>query len=256
MKFLNSFRSEWLKTRKSAASWLTLIGGFLIPVVVLISRIMNFETLNKIYSSPKFWETLFGQCWYFMAIFLLPMGVILTSSLITQLEFKNNTWKQLHTTPQNYTTIFMAKFAVLIVMLLQYFVLFNIGIFLAGIIPSIIFSGIPFPKESIPYFIILKSNLKFFVDCLPILALQYLIGMQFKNFLAPVGFGLALFILAIISHSWKYAYLVPYVYCTLNAIGKNNPIDPDLNIHLFAFIYFSIFMITSYLLYVTKKEKG
>ena len=93
MKFINSFRSEWLKTRRSAAAWLTLIGGFLIPIVILIARIMDFDALYGIHTSQHFWETIYNQCWHYMAIFLLPMGVILATSLITQLEFKNNTWK-------------------------------------------------------------------------------------------------------------------------------------------------------------------
>lgn len=256
MKFINSFRSEWLKTRRSAAAWLTLIGGFLIPLVILIARIMDFDALYEIHISQRFWEIIYNQCWHYMAIFLLPMGVILATSLITQLEFKNNTWKQLHTTPQNYTTIFIAKFAVIIVMMLQYFVLFNIGIYLAGVIPSIVYKGIPYPEESLPYLKIIKVNAIFFIDCLPIIALQYLISMQFKNFMAPVGFGLGMFILSIMTNSWKYTYLVPYIYCTLNALGKNSPVSPNINIHLYATIYFMFFMTTSYFLYITKKEKG
>lgn len=52
--------------------------------------------------------------------FLLPMGLILATSLITQMEFRNNTWKQLHTTPQKYSTIFTAKFIVIIGLTLQF----------------------------------------------------------------------------------------------------------------------------------------
>jgi lipoprotein signal peptidase len=36
MQLINSIKSEWLKTRKSAASWLCLIGGLFIPLIFLI----------------------------------------------------------------------------------------------------------------------------------------------------------------------------------------------------------------------------
>ena len=38
----------------------------------------------------------------------------------------------------------------------------------------------------------LKEDALYFIDCLPIVALQYLISLRFKNFLVPVGAGAAL----------------------------------------------------------------
>src|SRR5579859_4006477 len=101
-----------------------------------------------------------------MAIFLLPIGIILAMSLITQLEFKNNAWKQLHTSPQSFSMIFFTKLAVVIVMLVQFFILFNLGVYLSGVIPYFLFE-VPYPKDPIPFGLLAKDSLFYFIDCLP-----------------------------------------------------------------------------------------
>ncbi len=138
MKFLHCFQSEWLKTRRSLSSWLVIIGALFTPTIVTIVRLVRSQRLHAESISPKFWETLWTSSWESMAIFLLPLGIILAASLVTQIEYKNNTWKQLHTTPQSLTTIFFAKLTVIMVMLVQFFFLFNIGIYLSGILPCLL----------------------------------------------------------------------------------------------------------------------
>ncbi|HEY4060472.1 MAG TPA: ABC transporter permease [Puia sp.] len=253
--FVYSFQSEWLKKRRTASSWLVIAGGFFIPVILLISRFVDFETLPVVNGGPHLWEFLYGRSWQFMGLFLLPMGVILATSLVTQLEFRNNSWKQLHATPQTLTTIFFAKLAVILVMMLQFFVLFNIGIYLCGVIPAL-FNGVPYPKEAYPWVAFLRGNGRFFVDCLPIIALQYLISLQFRNFLVPIGAGLGLYVASMIAIFWKYGYVVPYCYGALNFLRNNSKVDPNVNFQTWAVGYFVVLTVVGYVLYMTKKEKG
>ena len=103
--FIDSLGSEWLKRKRTAAAWLVIIGGFFIPSLILFARLYESEGLAVANQNPKFWEIQYTRCWEFMGFFLLPLGVILATSLVTQLEFRNNTWKQLCTTPQSLTTI-------------------------------------------------------------------------------------------------------------------------------------------------------
>ncbi len=254
--FIYSFQSEWLKRKRSAASWLVILGAFFIPVSITIGRIINFDSLYAVNTSKEAWSKVFGWAWQPMAFFLLPLGVILATSLITQLEFKNNTWKQLHTSPQSLTTIFFAKLLAVITMLFQFFILFNIGIYLAVVIPSIIFRGIPYPEAAIPFMKFFKIDLKFFICCLPIIILQYIVGLQFKNFLIPLGFGLALYVGSMMAMNWKYGYTMPYIYCALNFIKESHGDQPKVNIYIFSVGYFILFTIAGYILYLNKKEKG
>jgi len=257
--FVWSFQSEWLKKKRSLASWLVLTGGFFTPVIIIIARLINYKQLAPLYAKDNFWDQLWQSSWESMAIFLLPMGVILATSLITQIEYKNNTWKQLHTLPLSLTTIFFSKLAVIIVMVVQFFILFNIGIYLSALVPYLLVSGVSYPKATIPYLSILREDLYFFIDCLPIIALQYLISLKAKNFLVPVGIGFGLWVASLSALQWKFGYFIPYTYCILNYLKNQTngkAAIPGINIHIMATGYFIVFTIVSYMLYINKKEKG
>src|SRR5215211_3701914 len=143
----HSFQSEWLKTKRSLAFWMVVIGGFFTPSIIIVARLIRYERLLQVYSAENFWDLLWKNSWESMAIFFLPLGAILSTSLIAQLEYKNNTWKQLHTLPLSYTTIFFAKLAVILVLMLQFFVLFNLGIYIAAAVPYLLISGTHYPQQ-------------------------------------------------------------------------------------------------------------
>lgn len=259
ISFINSFQSEWIKKKRSLASWLVLVGALFTPLIVLLARIKNANKLSVLYTADDFWTKTWHQSWESMSILILPIGIILGTGLITQLEYKNNAWKQLHTTPQWFVTIFFAKFLVLLVMLVEAFVLFNIGLYLSAAIPSWLFSNLPYPTASIPYSFFLTENIKFFIDCLPVLALQYLISLQFKNFLVPLGVGFIIWILSISITSWGYSFIFPYSHAPLHFLissGHRTNQDIPVNIHGVAIAYFVVFMIAGYVLYAMKREKG
>ena len=253
--FIYSFQSEWLKRKGSLASWLVVCGAFFTPVIIFTAKIVRHGSLSAVVLQPNYWESLWNSAWDSMAIFLLPLGAILASSLITQIEYKNNSWKLLHTSPQSYPVIFLAKLAVILLMMLQFLLLFNIGIYITGVLPSLLF-GLAYPKEVIPYAYFLTEDTRYFIACLPIVALQYLVSLQFRNFLVPVGTGLALWILSVAVLSWKYGYLIPYTYCSFNYLkGQPKFIQPD-NLLTFATGYFILFTAMAYILYLCQKEKG
>lgn len=255
MNFADSFASEWLKKKRSASSFLIIVGAALVPVIVIIARLDDFASLASVNRQPRVWETLYIRCWQFMGLFLLPLGVILVTSLTTQLEFRNNTWKQLCTTPQPLTMIFAAKLAVMLVMLLEFFFLFNIGIWFTGALPAVFFGRVPYPAEAFPFRAFLKGNGRFLLDCLPILALQYLIGLRWKNFLIPLGAGLGLYVASMAAVHWRYGYTVPYTYSLYEFFGPR-AVRKGIDIHWWAAGYSLVLIILAYILYITRKEKG
>lgn len=256
MVIFNSIQSEWIKKRHSSASWLTVVGALFIPALVLIKRLLNPHTLIESNSSATIWKVLYSQCWQYMSVFLLPMGIILTASLIAQIEFRNNAWKQVHTTPQSYTVLFLAKFCIVIIMLVQFFLLFNLGIVMAGIVPALLFADVPFPKQDFPFEAFLIGNSKFFLYSLPILSLQYLLSIHIRNFMVPIGIGFAMMIASLIAVSWKYGYFLPYTYCSKQFLINDNRIDPEVNIYAWAAGYFFLFTILNYILYINRKSRG
>ena len=257
--FVHSFAAEWLKKKRSLASWLVLAGSLFTPAIVIAARLVRPRQLPQIYSAEGFWLQLWTSSWESMAIFFLPMGAILATSLVAQIEFKNNTWKQVHVLPISRATIFFAKLAVVIVMLVQFFALFNCAMFLSGVIPCLLVRGVPYPSVPIPYRYFLTENLLFFLDCLPIVAAQYLLSVRFKNFLVPVGVGFLAWVGALAALPWKFGYVIPYTYCMLNYLKdapKGKALIPDANIHLLALGYFAFFALLGFGLFATRPEKG
>lgn len=254
--FVNSFRSEWLKKKRTAGAILVIAGGFLIPGILLIARFANSEDLWEENTSGNMWNQYLEAHWQFMAIFLLPMGVILVTSLITQNEFRNNTWKQVHTTPQSFTTVYFAKLAVILTMLVQFFVLFNIGIYLVGVVPGLFYADIPYPIQDFPIMTVLRFSAGFFLACLPIVAMQYLLSLKFQNFLIPIGGGIALLIASMIGFNWEHGYTLPYSYSGMKFISMQTGMAPAVNIKAWAIGWFVLLIVVGYVLYIRKKEKS
>ena len=256
IQFINCFHAEWLKKKRSLAYWLVITGGFFTPVIIIVVRVIRHTNLRKLNLDPLFWQKHWILSWESMAIFLLPMGIILSASLIAQLEYKNNTWKQWHTTPQKYVTMFFAKLCVILVMMAQFFVLFNIGIYLSGVIPGLFFNDVPYPPSKIPVIAFLKSNLYFFITCLPMIGIQHLVSLQFKNFLVSVGGGILLWITAIGSLRWEYGHVIPYSHGLLFYMKTAGRYKTETNLLMWSLSYFLIAVIISFCFYLTKREKG
>ncbi|MEO7523652.1 MAG: ABC transporter permease [Ferruginibacter sp.] len=254
--FINCFTAEWIKQRRSFASWLVLLGGFFVPGIIILVLLCYPQQLISLHASGHFWEQMFQKSWQLMAFMLLPMGIVLSVSLITQLEFKSNTWKQLNTTPVTFAVIYFSKLAVLLVMLLQLFVFFNIGIYLSAVIPSLLNSRTHFPNYKFDFAYFLKENTNYFILCLPMVALQYLISLQTKHFLIPIVIGLALVVGGLIAISWKLIFTIPSAYTALYFLQSKTTAAPLHDLRIWSLIYFVFFTLTGYLFYIFKKEKG
>ena len=238
---------------------MVVIGAFFTPMIIIAARLLNYDRMPALYAAEDFWTLLWKNAWESMAIFFLPLGAILSTSLIAQIEYKNNTWKQLHTLPLSYTTIFFAKLTVILVLMLLFFVLFNIGIYLAAVVPYLLVSGTPYPPQAPPYADFLRQNVLYFVDTLPIVALQYLIALRFKNFLVPVGLGFVFWVGSLAALTWQYGYFIPYTYPMYNYLAsgvESKAVMPSVNIHWMAVGYFVVITAVSYGMYLGKREKG
>jgi len=256
--FIRAFHCEWLKRKRSFASAMVLGGSLFTPAIVIAVRLFHWRALPKLYALEAFWPKLWRDSWESMAIFFLPLGAIMATSLITQIEFKSNAWKQVHALPLSTAVIFFSKLAVIVVMLIQFLLLFNAGIYLSGVLPSLL-PGVPHPKDAFLSLPLLRENGFYFVDCLPIIAAQYLMALRSNNVLIPIGIGFLAWVGALAAVSSKYAIWWPYAYTIINYL-KDKPKGAALaahgEFHLLAVIAFLLLTGVSYAMFVTKQEKG
>src|SRR5450432_792118 len=148
--FFNAFLSEWLKQKRSFGSWLLIVGALFTPVIIIAARLLHHSQLRSLYESNTFWTSLWKSSCESMAVFFLPMAAILATSLITQIEYRNNGWKQVHTIPLSLATIFFSKLAVILVLMAQFFILFDVGVYLSAIIPWVVSAHVPYPQAPLP----------------------------------------------------------------------------------------------------------
>jgi hypothetical protein len=259
ISFIHAFHSEWLKRKRSFASSLVIGGSLFTPAIVAVVRLIHYRTLPGIYAADAFWPAMWRSCWESMAIFLLPLGAIMATSLITQIEFKGNAWKQIHTLPVSTAVIFLSKLAVILVLLIESLLLFNAAIYVSAMIPSVLVPGVPHPKGSFLSLPLLRENALYFAYCLPIVAAQYLMALRSNNVLVPIGIGFMAWVGAIASVSSKFAVWWPYSYTIIQYL-RDKPKGAQFAAHYelpwLAVIGFVVLTVVSYAMFVTKDERG
>jgi hypothetical protein len=257
--FIHGLQSEWLKLKGSLVGWLILGAAFFVPTIILAARMRRPDLLPALYRAAGFWEKLWTQTWESNAIMILPMTMILVTSLVVQIEYRNNTWKLLHATPQRLIAIYAAKLFVILGVMVQFLALLTVAIIATAALPAIAFRDVSFPSSPLPAALFLDRSIRFFIDTLPVVGLQYLLALRFKNFITPLGVGMAAWILSVGMVSSNYSYVVPYCYAGLDYLIESNYkhfANLPASIERMAFAYFALFTGSGYVLYATRADKG
>lgn len=221
-----SLTSEWRKVQGSFAMWFVVAGAAFVPTVLLIARIWRHQQLPGLYQDPVFWDTLAAQALEMTAVLLFPVGIVLLSSLVTQLEHRNVTWKQVHVTPQSAADIFLSKLLVLLMLIFFFLVLFNAGLFLVGALPSIAFPELRYPVQAFPLGALSRRACALFLASAPVIIGQFALGVLTRHFALALGVGLGLVIASLLAFSWEYNYLTLYGYAGieyLREVGRRAP---------------------------------
>ncbi len=208
-------KAEFLKSKRSAAVRLTLIGSAFIPFVFLLMYVFKPEHFIESVS-PNPWIEHYVGGFQSGAVFLLPMFIILITSLVTQIETRNNAWKQVFTSPVSVTSVIIAKFVLIQVIIISCFILFDIYMAISALTANLINPGYNFFSTHADLNAILMYSLKIYLATLGISAIQFWISLRFKNYILPLGIGMALLITGMIVLRWEYIYLYPYAYPMLS----------------------------------------
>lgn len=257
--FVASVRSEWLKTRRSLTTWVVVGAACFVPAIVLLIRLTRPASLPALYRTTDFWMRLWISLWESMSLMVLPLTIIVLVSLVTQIEYRNNTWKQLHASPQPLGRIFFAKLAVIVALVVELFVCFNVAIYLLAMLPAWIRGDVDAPTAPIPVRYFLWRNVSFFLDALPVVVLQYLLALRFRSFVIPLGAGLALWIAALGGLPWEFNYVIPYSYPAIDyTLDVPSRVSHQLpaSTRWLATAWFVALTAAGYGLYVTRRDRG
>lgn len=212
--FILNTQSEWLKTKRTAAIWFTICAAGFLPalhVLILLGRPDIFvPRLEK-----DAWLTLFTMVWRNGAAIILPIFVIMINNLIVQIEYRNNTWKQVYATPRSYADIYYSRYLVVHFYLISFFLLTLLFMLLAGLFVEMINGKYHFTQQSVPASHMLEVMLRLYIGVLGVSAIQYWLSMRFRNFIVPLGVGIGLWITGLLIADWENVVYYPYMYSML-----------------------------------------
>jgi len=249
--FILNTKAEFLKTKRTAAFWLTVLGAAFIPIINLLGLVFHANQMVKAYHNDPWMHELRNN-WEPAAFMLVPVYVILV-----QVEYRNNTWKQVYASPRTLTDIFFSRFLVIHTMILFSFILFSVFIIIAGYVANLIKSDYTFFEHAIPVKDFASAILKNYFAVLSITVIQYWLSLRFKNFIAPLGIGLGLFITGFIIHQWEYLYTYPYMYSVMFTMKQlQTQTDVLQKARLFNVIWFVGILALALIDMIRRKERG
>lgn len=257
--FLGSVRSEWLKVQHSLTGWFLLGAAAFVPVIMLAVRFKYRSVLASQLASGTFWALHWKQSWEAMTIMVLPVAVVLVTALIVQIEWRSNAWKQLHVSPQSLTTIYLAKLLVVLGAVAWLVALQTLGFVLSGLVPALTVDDAHPLQYDFPVAMIAARSGRFLLECLPIVGLQYLLSVRFKNFLVPVGVGLGVWILSLVLFNSNLAAFAGYVYAGLDfamTTGQRRPDSLPSSLPLVAIAQFVVLVIAGLAVYRRDEARG
>ena len=242
--FARVFAAERLKQRRNLTPWLLLGAACFTPAIVFLVRLRHRADLPALYAQDTFWLDLWKLNWESIAILILPIVAILATSLILQVEDRNNTWKQVHASPQAWSTIYLAKLLMVLVAMAQFLTLAHAVLYASAFAPTLLFASVPAPATPFPLVLFAARAARYFVDVLPIVAAQIYLSLRFRNLMGPVGVGLGVWILALGMLNSPINYLIPYSYSSMDYlvdIGHKTYPDLPLAMPWLAVIGFAVF---------------
>lgn len=187
---LKSLRTDLIKYKKSLAVWITLAYPFFTAILVYI---ILYGT-SELPDNPVF---MFSRSMLLVASFFLPFYLVL---VITQLNYTENrtvSWKVLYAQPVSRGAIFISKLIILLILCCcAYFLL------LAFALGALKLLHLHHPDLQV---INLKSDfmpaygklIKVFISASSMMAIQYYLSLRSRNFILPLGIGIAMAILPI-----------------------------------------------------------
>jgi hypothetical protein len=209
MSIAISLRSELLKTKRTAAFYFTLVGAAIVPCTLLANVAM--DGLEDIKGDPL--SGIFKLTAEMNGLVFFPLFVVLICTLMPQIEYKNNTWKQLITSPQSKANIFFSKFLNIHLLLILFLIATHVFMFLAVFIVSIMMPDLNLLNQPLNGTRILVNATNTYVTIFAISAIQFWLGLRFKNFIVPTGVGLALWLIGTImlfEYKWSLANYFPH----------------------------------------------
>ncbi|MCG2615175.1 ABC transporter permease [Terrimonas sp. NA20] len=247
MSLIISFRSEILKSKRTAAFYFTLIGAAVIPFILLINIIADgLPGEGRASKDPI--NAMFKLSSDMTGLALFPLFIVLICTLLPQIEFKNSTWKQVLTSPQKKEDVFVAKFLNIHLLMILFLVASHLFIWVVVIASHFILPQFNILNHSFDASKVLQENVHTYLSCLGICAVQFWIGLRSRNFIVPIAIGLTLWLFGTVLVLEYHSSASPYFPYCFPAIRFSSLFSPRLNqVEWTSFGYSFLFLVIGFI---------
>jgi lantibiotic transport system permease protein len=247
MTFSASLRSELLKTKRTSLLYLVLITALIIPFV------MSFDLASSENIATKSaWGDYYMEGMMVMVFAFMPLFFVLASTLLIQIEVRNNTWKQVLASPQLLFDILLAKFVVLQLIALAFIVVTNVYFILgAGLVDLAMDTTFMTFLDRWPE--MLSLNGRAYVATWGISAVTFWLAIRSKSFVAPIGIGLLLWLAPVAALEFKWPHIDKYVFAIPFTVLAQKFKDEQLFHLLLSIAYGIAFFVIAYVEFLLKR---
>lgn len=254
MNLLVSLRAEILKTRRTASFYLALVAGATGPLTSLLELIFDgVQAGDRSVILTKMFTTKFQMT----AFLMLPMFIMLICTLLPQIEYKNNTWKQVLTSPQAKGNVFLAKFLSVHLLILVFLAANQLVMFAAAVVLHFLEPSLNVLGQPLNGYAALMTVVNSYLTLLAIGAIQFWMGLRFKNFIVPIAVGISLWFigaLMVMQFASRAALFFPYSFHVYSSFPKYGPQLPA--VQWASFGYAALFLVAGFADFKRRRMNG
>lgn len=213
MKLLQTTQSEFRKLKRTTALYMGLFCIAIIGILVFSSYIMDMRHVHGLLGDP--WNIFFERRKPTFQFLYLPVFVILITALVMQIEYRNNTWKQVHGSPQPLLYISLSKLTVILIIVFLFIVVFNILMLGIIVLLDVLYPSLNLEAHRLNLsswlITIVQSNL----SIVAMVVFQFWLSFLIRNFIVVIAIGVGMWISSIFllfEEKWQYADWIPYSF--------------------------------------------
>ena len=200
--------ADVLKLRRTAALRLTLLSGLFPVLIAFLVFFFKGAIIMKAGGSP--WPRFIMLGWQTAGTLLLPLFVVLLTSLMVQVETKATAWKHLYAQPIGHGAVFSSKLLLILALNAGALLLFVMLLLGAGTLLGALRPQLGFQLHAVPLATVCWMLGRTYVATLGLLAVQYVVSLQWRSFVVPVGVGMGAIVATIALLSWEHVDKIPY----------------------------------------------
>lgn len=197
---IRSLSAEWLKLRHSRIGWILAA----LPAISLFIGGANYYFNQSVLQNG--WYSLWTQVSLFYGEFFLPVLIAICCAYLCRLEHVNRNWNAVLTAPVSVASVFIAKLAVVSMLILVVQLLFFALYIVAGIGFGL---SSPLPDEAMGWI------LRGWIASISISSVQLGLSVRIRSFAAPIGICLCAVFVGLGLYVAKLGMFFPYSLLTV-----------------------------------------